>query len=233
MRECRHLAIIMDGNGRWAKSQGKMRTEGHFKGVQVLRDIAIAANDRNIEVLTLYAFSTENWKRSAEEVEYLMKLPAFFFKSYMKELMEKNIKIEMIGEWEQIPKHTTTVLKKAIEETKNNTAMTLVFAMNYGGRREIAAAAQAYASDVVSGHCPNECSEDVFESYLFTSAYPEVDCCIRTSLEYRLSNFLLWQLAYSELIFTDVMWPDFTEVELDKCLERFSNRERRYGGVVK
>lgn len=142
----RHVAIIMDGNGRWAKKQGKVRTAGHYQGVENVRNIAIAANDLGVEVLTVFAFSTENWKRPEEEVSYLMKLPSVFFKRFLKELMEKNIRITMIGEMDQIPKETARVLQAAIDDTKANTGMILNFAMNYGGRREIVLAAQAYAA---------------------------------------------------------------------------------------
>lgn len=231
MEKIRHIAIIMDGNGRWAKAQGKIRTEGHFKGVEVVRDIAIAANERGIEALTLYAFSTENWKRSSDEVGYLMKLPAFFFSRYLKELMEKNIRITMMGDMDELPVDTQNILKKAIEQTKNNTAMTLNFAMNYGSRREIVKAAEAYTQDVLDGKVENHCSEELFEHYLMTDGLPPIDLCIRTSKEYRLSNFLLWQLAYAELIFIDTLWPDFNEETLDYCLNEFKKRDRRFGGV--
>lgn len=231
MDKIRHIAIIMDGNGRWAKAQGKVRTEGHFRGVEVVRDIAIAANERGLEVLTLYAFSTENWKRSSDEVGYLMKLPALFFSRYLKELMEKNIRITMMGDMEQLPKETAKILKKAIEETKNNTAMTLNFAMNYGSRNEIVEAARAYAQDVKDGKSGNDCTENQFEQYLMTAEFPPVDLCIRTSKEYRLSNFMLWQLAYAELMFVDVMWPEFSSEVLDQCLEEFNRRDRRFGGA--
>ena len=231
MEKIRHVAIIMDGNGRWAKARGKIRTEGHFKGVEVVRDIAIAAKERGIEVLTLYAFSTENWKRSSEEVGYLMKLPALFFSRYLKELMEKNIRITMIGSLDGVPKDTAQILRKAIKQTRNNTAMTLNFAMNYGSRREITEAARAYAAEVASGKIANDCTEEQFEQYLMTAGLPPVDLCIRTSKEYRLSNFLLWQLAYAELIFVDVLWPDFTRDTLDECLLEFQRRDRRFGGA--
>ncbi len=231
MDKIKHIAIIMDGNGRWAKAQGKIRTQGHFKGVQVVRDIAIAAKDRGIEVLTLYAFSTENWKRSKDEVNYLMKLPEVFFSNYMKELMAHNIKITMIGNMEDLPKDTARILNKAIEDTKNNTAMVLNFAMNYGSRNEIVQACEKYASDVVQNKVENKCNEELFSKYLMTADFPEVDLCIRTSMEYRLSNFLLYQLAYSELLFVDVMWPDFSETHLDDCLNQFKSRKRRFGGV--
>ncbi len=231
MEKIKHIAIIMDGNGRWAKAQGKVRTEGHFKGVETVRDIAIAANERGIEALTLYAFSTENWKRSSDEVNYLMNLPALFFKHYLKELMEKDIKIMMMGDMAQLPKDTAKVLQKAIDQTKNNKAMILNFAMNYGSRKEIVDAANAYAKDVISGNTNEELTEAKFEEYLLTKDLPPVDMCIRTSKEYRISNFLLWQLAYAELLFVDVLWPDFTATHLDECIEEFKSRDRRFGGV--
>ena len=227
----RHVAIIMDGNGRWAKARGKVRTEGHFKGVEVVRDAAIAANDLGVEVLTLYAFSTENWKRSAEEVGYLMKLPAVFFSRFLKELMEKNIRIAMIGEMEQIPQETAKILNKAIEETRNNTGMVLNFAMNYGSQREIVLAARKYAEDVKNGLRDNNLEVEEFDQYLMTSEFPPVDLMIRTSGECRLSNFLLWQLAYAEFEFIDLPWPEFTADTLKECLDQFEHRDRRFGGV--
>ena len=227
----RHVAIIMDGNGRWAKARGKVRTEGHFKGVEVVRDAAIAANDLGIEVLTLYAFSTENWKRSQEEVGYLMKLPAVFFSRFLKELMEKNIRITMIGEMEQIPEETANILNKAIEETKNNTGMILNFAMNYGSQREIVLAARKYAEEVKLGLRENDLEVSQFDQYLMTSEFPPLDLMIRTSGECRISNFLLWQLAYAELEFIDLPWPEFTAETLKECLRQFENRDRRFGGV--
>ena len=227
----KHLAIIMDGNGRWAKARGKVRTEGHFRGVEVVRDAAIAANDLGVEVLTLYAFSTENWKRSADEVGYLMKLPALFFNRFLKELMEKNIRIAMTGEMDQIPADTAKVLNSAIEETKHNTGMVLNFAMNYGSQREIVLAARKYAEEVLDGKRANDLEVDQFDQYLMTSEFPPVDLMIRTSGECRLSNFLLWQLAYAELEFIDLPWPEFTAETLKECMEQFEKRDRRFGGV--
>ena len=231
MEKIRHLAMIMDGNGRWAKLQGKIRTEGHFKGVETIRDIAIAANERGIEVLTLFAFSTENWKRSKDEVSYLMNLPALFFERYLKELIEKDIRIMMIGDINGLPKKTALVLQKAIDRTQHNQSMILNFAMNYGSQDEIVKAAQSYANDVVSGKIDNHCTEQIFNQYLMTKSLPEVDLCIRTSKEYRLSNFLMWQLAYAELMFIDVMWPDFNSQVLDECIQEYQNRDRRFGGI--
>lgn len=227
-----HVAIIMDGNGRWAKKQNQERTFGHFHGVEKVREIAMAANDEGIKVLTLYAFSTENWKRPLQEVEYLMSLPAMFFSRYLKELMEKNIKIEAIGDLMPFPENTKRVLLNAIEETSHNTGMILVFAMNYGGRTEIVEAAKKYHDAVVNGIMKDPLTEANFEQFLMTRSYPAVDLCIRTSGEQRLSNFLLWQLAYAELIFTPTAWPELSVEEFKQLLDSGSNRERRFGGLV-
>ncbi len=228
----RHVAIIMDGNGRWAKKQQQARTFGHFHGVDKVREIAIAANEVGLEVLTLYAFSTENWKRPIEEVNYLMQLPAVFFSKFLSELMEKNIRIQTIGDLAPFPEATKTVLVNAISSTAANTGMTLVFAMNYGGRDELVRAAKAYAEDVRDGKRTNSITEVEFEHYLMTRDYPPVDLCIRTSGEQRLSNFLLWQLAYAELVFTPLAWPELTAKEFVELLNEGSRRERRFGGLV-
>jgi undecaprenyl diphosphate synthase len=224
----KHVAIIMDGNGRWAKKQNQIRTFGHEQGTEKVREIAIAANDLGIEVLTLYAFSTENWKRPKEEVEFLMKLPDVFFNRFLKELMDKNIRIQSIGELSAFPDHTRLVLERAIEATSKNTGMILCFAMNYGSRREIVLAAEAWAQ-----HKTNDMilSEEIFAQYLMTHAYPEVDVCIRTSGEQRLSNFLLWQLAYAELVFENKAWPEFAADDLKRILVEVAQRDRRFGGL--
>jgi undecaprenyl diphosphate synthase len=227
-----HVAIIMDGNGRWAKKQHQARTFGHFHGVDKVREIAIAANDQGIQVLTLYAFSTENWKRPIEEVDYLMQLPAVFFTKFLTELMEKNIRIETIGDLTPFPDATRTVLLNAIKTTAQNSGMILVFAMNYGSRDELVKAARAYAADVSSGQRSNSITESEFERYLMTREYPPVDLCIRTSGEQRLSNFLLWQLAYAELVFTPLAWPELTAQDFVDLLKEGSRRERRFGGIV-
>lgn len=224
----KHVAIIMDGNGRWAKKQNQVRTFGHQQGTEKVRDIAIAANDLGIKVLTLYAFSTENWKRPKEEVEFLMKLPDVFFNRFLKELMEKNICIQSIGELSAFPEDTRLVLERAIEATSKNTGMILCFAMNYGARREIILAAEAWAKqkreDITL-------TEEQFSKLLMTHEYPEVDVCIRTSGEQRLSNFLLWQLAYAELVFEDKAWPEFMAEDLKRILTEVSQRDRRFGGL--
>ncbi len=227
---CRHVAIIMDGNGRWAKKQDKQRTFGHLSGSENVRNIALAANKLNIKVLTLYAFSTENWKRPMEEVDYLMKLPEVFFNRFMDELMREGIKIMAIGDLSKFPPNTQRVLLNAIDRTKNNSGLILNFAMNYGGRDEIIRAVNAIANEVRLGTL-DIIDETVFESFLMTSGLPPVDLMIRTSGEQRISNFLLWQLAYSELVFTDVSWPDFKEDDLVQALKVFENRSRRFGGL--
>ncbi|MDD7226955.1 MAG: isoprenyl transferase [Firmicutes bacterium] len=231
MEQLQHVAIIMDGNGRWAKAHGKVRTQGHLVGVDNVRNIAIKANDMNIKVLTVYAFSTENWKRPLEEVDYLMKLPALFFNKFMKELMEKNIKITMIGEMEGIPQETAKVLQRAIDETANNTGMILNFAMNYGSRREITLAAKKYAMDVLDNKANLDIDEKEFGKYFMTADFPEVDLLIRTSGELRLSNFLLWQIAYTEFMFVDEPWPEFTPERFEYYCNEFLKRDRRFGGI--
>ena len=231
MEQLQHVAIIMDGNGRWAKAHGKVRTQGQVVGVDNVRNIAIKANDMNIKVLTVYAFSTENWKRPLEEVDYLMKLPALFFNKFMKELMEKNIKITMIGEMDGIPQETAKVLQRAIDETANNTGMILNFAMNYGSRREITLAAKKYALDVLNDKAGLDIDEKEFGKYFMTADFPEVDLLIRTSGELRLSNFLLWQIAYTEFMFVDEPWPEFTPERFEYYCNEFLKRDRRFGGI--
>ncbi len=227
----KHVAIIMDGNGRWAQSKNQQRTQGHQIGVQVVRDIAISASQLGIEVLTLYAFSTENWLRPKKEVEFLMKLPAFFFDSYMSDIMKYNIKVEILGLPGRIPSSTQKVLDRAVIKSSNNSGMKLVIAMDYGGRQEIVEAAKAYALDVVNQKRENDLDEAGFLNYLQSGRYPQVDLMIRTSGEERISNFLLYQLAYSELMFIDKAWPEFTGEDLELCLQEFQKRQRRFGGL--
>lgn len=224
-----HIAIIMDGNGRWAKQQGKPRTYGHYIGTENVRNIAIKANQMGVKVLTLYAFSTENWKRPQEEVQYLMSLPAIFIERFLGELMENHIKIDTIGNLDQLPTSTRDVLIKAKNKTQNNTAMTLVFAVNYGGRWDIVQAVNQILTE--NPTVKSICEEDI-SKHISTSSYPEVDFLIRTSLDYRLSNFLLWQLSYAEFYFTDIHWPDFTAEEFEKAVTSFTKRNRRFGGLV-
>ena len=231
MAECRHVAIIMDGNGRWAKAKGMPRTAGHMAGADNVRTIAIAANDLGVKYLTVYAFSTENWKRSKDEVSYLMKLPSIFFKKYMQEFLDRGYRIRMIGELDELPDATRRVLREAEEESKNNTGLNLNIAMNYGGRRELVLAANAYAKDVADGKKPLGIDEAGFEQYLMTRDFPPVDLLIRTSGELRISNYLLWQIAYAELVFVPESWPEFTPDVLRRCLDEYARRDRRFGGV--
>ena len=229
MNTLNHLAIIMDGNGRWAKQNKLPRTAGHYKGVEVLRNITIYANRLGIKCLTVYAFSTENWKRSADEVNYIMSLPKIFFASYIKELMENNVRVMTIGDRERIPAETMRVIDDAINTTRNNTGLILNFAFNYGARDEIVRAAKAYAKDYKDGKV-SDLDEEGFASYLYTKDLPEVDLLIRTGSEMRLSNFLLYQLAYSEFVVIDTLWPDFNNEVLDSCIKEYQSRKRNFGG---
>ncbi len=226
-----HIAIIMDGNGRWAKKRGLPRTAGHKQGAENIRKIAIACNDLGVKALTCYAFSTENWKRPESEVDYLCKLPRIFFNSYLAELKKNNIRVTFLGEIERFPKETRNVITTVVEETSNNTGLNLCFAINYGGRREILLAAKHYAKDVFDGKETLDIEEKDFTKYLMTSDMPEVDLMIRTSGELRISNFLLWQLAYSELIFSPVSWPDFDKECLLAAIDEYTHRNRRFGGL--
>ena len=226
-----HIAIIMDGNGRWAKKRGLPRTAGHKQGAENIRKIAIACNTMGVKALTCYAFSTENWKRPQDEVDYLCKLPKLFFNRYLAELKKNNIKVTFLGEIERFPDETRRVITTAVEQTQENTGLILCLAVNYGSRREITLAAQRYAQDVQQGKASTEIDEDAFGSYMMTADMPELDLMIRTSGELRISNFLLWQLAYAEFYFTDVPWPDFHEEDLRRAVEAYNQRDRRYGKV--
>lgn len=226
-----HIAIIMDGNGRWAKKRALPRIAGHHEGMKVVRKITRVANRLGVKVLTVYAFSTENWKRPKAEVDYLMKLPEEFLGSFLPELIQENVRVEMIGDFTSIPAHTQRAIQRAIDETKDNDGLILNFALNYGSRAEILNAVNACLKDAETGKLKGMITEEGFSNYLMTSALPEPDLLIRTSGEIRLSNFMLWQLAYTELWFTDVLWPDFNEDHLLEAIEVYQKRTRRYGGV--
>lgn len=230
-----HVAIIMDGNGRWAKKKLMPRVYGHKEGMNTVKRITIEASRLNVKVLTLYAFSTENWRRPTDEVNFLMGLPIDFFDVFMPELMENNIKVTTIGWIDQLPEKTLKVVQNAIEKTKDNTGLILNFALNYGSRAEIIQATQMIARDVAAGKLSaDEISEDVFAGYLFTSGlgqWQDPDLLIRTSGEIRLSNFLLWQAAYSEMYFTEEFWPDFSTASLRAALAEYQHRNRRFGGI--
>ncbi len=224
------VAIIMDGNGRWAKAKGLPRTAGHKQGAEQIRVIALAANRMGIKKLILYAFSTENWKRPEDEIGYLCKLPGIFFSRYIKELMENNIRVTFAGELERFPESTQKVIRKAVDQTKENTGLNLDIAINYGSRRELLLGMRAYAQEVAEGKRENNLTEAEVAQYLMVPE--DIDLLIRTSGEERISNFLLWQIAYAELIFTPVAWPDFDETALQDCIDQFNHRDRRYGGLT-
>ncbi|WP_423189479.1 isoprenyl transferase [Alkalibacterium sp. f15] len=230
-----HVAIIMDGNGRWAQKQGKPRKFGHEEGMEAIRRVTMRASERGVKVLTLYAFSTENWKRPPQEVHFLMQLPILFFDRFVPELQEKNVKVNMIGFEDKVPKSTKKAISKAMDQTKGNTGMVLNFAFNYGGRAEITKATQALCRKVLNNEIScDDITEALIEEHLFTHSiapYQEVDLLIRSSGEQRLSNFLLWQNAYSEFYFTDLLWPDFNEEVFDHIIAEYQKRQRRYGAV--
>ncbi|MER1999432.1 MAG: isoprenyl transferase [Lysinibacillus sp.] len=227
-----HIAIIMDGNGRWAKQRSMPRVKGHHEGMNTIKRVTRYANKIGINVLTLYAFSTENWKRPKTEVEFLMNLPQQFLNSFLPELMELNIRVQMIGDFDALPSHTKLALQTAMERTSGNTGLILNFAMNYGSRDEIVRAVQQIASKVQSGQLEaTNISEEMISEHLYTAQLPEPDLLIRTSGEVRLSNFMLWQLAYTEFWFTDVLWPDFNEETLLEAVQVYQSRNRRYGGL--
>lgn len=227
-----HIAFIMDGNGRWAKQRKMPRTYGHHEGTKTIRDIALSCNKLGVKAMTVYAFSTENFARPNQEVQYIFKLPKDFFESYMKELMENNVKITTIGHLEMAPQETQDIINKAIEKTSHNTGLILCFAFIYGGRDEIVWAAKKIAQKVKNDELSiDNIDENIFNHELMTKDLPDVDLMVRTSGEQRLSNFLLWQLAYAEFVFTDVYWPDFNEEELKKAIWLYQNRDRRFGGL--
>ncbi len=230
-----HVAVIMDGNGRWAQKQGLDRSEGHAEGVEAIRRVTRSANSVGVKVLTLYAFSTENWKRPIKEVQYLMGLPSKFFDRFVPELMDENVKVVVTGFEQKVPDFTKRAIFKAVEKTKFNTGMILNFAFNYGGRAEIVEATKQIAQKVLNGQIEvSQINEDLISAYLLTAQlneYQDVDFLIRSSGEERISNFLLWQNAYSEFYFTDVLWPDFNEEIFKKAIAEYQARNRRYGGV--
>ena len=222
----KHIAITMDGNGRWAKTKGKLRIFGHKNGVKAVRDTVEGAAEIGIEFLTLYAFSSENWNRPEKEVNALMTLLVSAINKETKTLMDNNIRLSTIGDINKLPTKAQKELQEAISKTKDNTRMTLVLALSYSGRGEIINAVQNIIKD---GKKPEEINEDTFQQYLTTKSVPDPELLIRTSGEYRISNFLLWQIAYSELYFTDTLWPDFRRADLYKAILNYQSRERRFG----
>ncbi|USB32063.1 isoprenyl transferase [Paenibacillus sp. YPG26] len=227
-----HIAIIMDGNGRWANRRGLPRIVGHQNGMKAVKRAAIAADEIGVKYLTMYAFSTENWKRPKDEVDFLMRLPEEFLAIELEELIEKNVRIQMMGHPEELPQHTIAAMEEAIRRTKNNTGLVLNFALNYGSRREIREVFKEAGQQIAAGTLsPDDLTEEWIGSHLHSSELPDPDLLIRTSGELRLSNFMLWQLAYSELWFTDVYWPEFTREHLIQAVAEYQRRTRRYGGL--
>lgn len=226
----KHIAIIMDGNGRWAKGKGKLRVFGHQNGVKAVRDTVEAAAELGIQHLTLYAFSTENWNRPKLEVNALMELLVSTINKETKTLMENNIKLNAIGNLEQLPKSCLRELKEAMDKTANNTRMTLHLALSYSSKWEIINAVKNIAQKLADKSIGIEDIDDkMFDAHLTTSGIPDPELLIRTSGEHRISNFLLWQIAYSELYFTDKLWPDFRKEDLYEAIVDYQSRERRFG----
>jgi undecaprenyl diphosphate synthase len=229
----RHVAIIMDGNGRWAASRGLPRTEGHRRGVEALRRVVRGAGELGVQVLTIFSFSSENWSRPAQEIGDLFGLLRRFIRNDLAELHRDGVRVRIIGEREGLESDIIALLTEAEELTRNNTRMTLVVAFNYGSRQEIARAARRLAADVAEGKLKVEdITAEALEEHLDTADIPDPDLIIRTSGEQRLSNFLMWQAAYSELVFVPIHWPDFDKAALRGAIEEFSRRERRFGGLV-
>lgn len=226
----RHIAVIMDGNGRWAKEQGKMRVFGHQHGVDAVRNVTEACAELGVEYLTLYAFSTENWNRSSFEVDALMSLLTQALKTEVKTLNDNNIRLDAVGDLTRLPKSQYNVLMSAIENTKDNTRMTLTLCLSYSGRWELTETVKKIAGKVKNGELnPEDINEKMVSDNLATSYMPDPELLIRTSGEIRISNFLLWQLAYSELYFTKKYWPDFSKEDLYEAIIDYQSRERRFG----
>lgn len=226
----KHVAIIMDGNGRWANLQGKNRVSGHQQGAKSVREVVEEAVKMEIEFLTLYAFSTDNWSRPKEEVSLLMKLLVNSLKKEFKRLIENNIRLQSIGNMDGLPNPVKEELTYVIEKTKNNTGMVLTLALNYGGKEELTAAVKAIAFKVKNRIIsPEKVDQSTIIEHLYTQNLPAVDLLIRTSGEERISNFLLWHIAYAELYFTKTLWPDFKKEDLQKALVDYTKRERRFG----
>ncbi len=228
----RHIAVIMDGNGRWAKTRGLPRIAGHRAGVETIRRISEISAHLGIETLTLFAFSTENWKRPKKEVEFLLSLPKEYLRKELRNLQKNDIKITVMGDVSEIPGETVKVIEQGIEETKNNTSLNLNFALNYGGRSEIVNVVQKLAEKAVQGEIsPEKIDENQINRHLYNPDLSDPDLLIRSSGEQRISNFLLWQLAYTELWFSEVYWPDFSKEHFATALLDYQSRDRKFGKV--
>lgn len=231
-----HVGIIMDGNGRWAKKRLQPRVFGHKAGMDTLQEVTVVASELGVKVLTVYAFSTENWSRPKDEVSFIMNLPVEFFDKYVPELHRNNVKVQVIGETEKLPEKTFQAMLAACKKTEQNTGLILNFALNYGGRSEITHAVQEISQAVADGKLTvDKITEDTVANHLLTNQLPylyrDPELIIRTSGELRLSNFLPWQSAYSEFYFTTVFWPDFKKEEFLKAISEYNHRQRRFGGV--
>ncbi|MEM7328983.1 MAG: isoprenyl transferase [Pseudomonadota bacterium] len=228
-----HVAIIMDGNGRWAKARGLPRAVGHERGVEALRRTVEAAQDIGLKNLTVYSFSTENWRRPAAEVNALFGLLKAYVKRDLNRLASEGVRVRILGTRQGLPKDILDLVERAEQRTASNDAFNLCIAFNYGGREEVVRAARKLAADIARGaYADADVSEETFSTYLDTSDVPDPDILIRTSGEYRLSNFLIWQAAYAELVFMDVLWPDFGKSQLLEAIEIYQSRERRFGGLA-
>ncbi|MBO0482965.1 isoprenyl transferase [Candidatus Enterococcus courvalinii] len=233
-----HIAIIMDGNGRWAQNRRLPRVAGHKEGMETVKKVTKVASNLGVKVLTLYAFSTENWKRPTDEVNFLMQLPVDFFDTFVPELIKENVKVHVMGYENVLPSHTQDAVRRAIDQTKENTGMVLNFALNYGSRAEIVTAVKEIATEISNQELAVEAiDEEIIANHLMTGFLPkelrDPELVIRTSGEERISNFLLWQIAYSELYFTKALWPDFDGNHLEEAIASYQNRDRRFGGVKK
>ncbi|UPT61085.1 MAG: isoprenyl transferase [Hyphomonadaceae bacterium JAD_PAG50586_4] len=228
----RHVAIIMDGNGRWAKQRGRPRTFGHAEGVEALRRAVEAAGELGVQYLTVFGFSTENWRRPAEEVSALFDLLRLYVSRDLDKLVKEGVRVRVIGEREGLQSDIGQIIENAEAKTRHNDKLNLIIAFNYGGQDEIARAARRVAADVAAGKVKaDDINPEVFGAYLDTADWPAPDLLIRTSSEYRLSNFMLWQAAYTELVFTDTLWPDFDKRALESAIAEYNKRERRFGGT--
>ena len=231
-KELKHIAFIMDGNGRWAKKRGLPRHLGHKRGCEVCTDIYEGCLENHIQVMSLYAFSTENWNRPKDEIDHLFNYLEIFFKKEIKRFMRDGSRVMVSGDLSRIPEKTRNVIYDSMERTKDNKNFVFNICLNYGGKSEIIRATKLIAEDIKNGVISiDDVNEKSFENYLYTKDLPPVDLLIRTSGEMRTSNFLLWQLAYAEFIFTKTCWPDFNKKELNECINEFKTRDRRYGGI--
>ena len=231
----KHIAVIMDGNGRWAQKQGLPRIAGHNAGMKSLKETVRSCGQLGVDYLTVYAFSTENWKRPEEEVTGIFRIMVHYIGKELKELHRENVKVNVIGDWPAIPEDAKKSMLHALETTKNNTGLVFTIALNYGGRRDIVNAVQALAARFMeegkSIEQLTQLKEEDLGQYISTAGIPDPDIIIRTGGEMRISNFLLWQCAYSEFLYTEKYWPDFDREELERCIEIYNRRHRRYGGL--